>query len=65
MRQEFIFLVISILLFVGCSQLQQDPPEQPNILFAIADDASFPHMGIYGTSGVKTPNFDRVDREGV
>ncbi|MEL7535223.1 MAG: sulfatase-like hydrolase/transferase, partial [Bacteroidota bacterium] len=37
----------------------------PNILIAIADDVSFPHMGAYGCSWVKTPNFDRVAREGL
>lgn len=36
---------------------------RPNILFAIADDAS--HMGAYGHGFVKTPAFDRVAREGV
>ena len=39
--------------------------ERPNILFAIADDASYPHMGAYGTSWVQTPAFDRVAREGL
>ena len=38
---------------------------RPNILFCIADDASYPHMGAYGCSWVKTPGFDRVAREGV
>lgn len=38
---------------------------RPNILFCIADDASFPHMGAYGCSWVKTPGFDRVAREGL
>ena len=38
---------------------------QPNILFCIADDASYPHMGAYGCSWVKTPGFDRVARDGV
>ena len=36
---------------------------RPNILFAIADDAS--HMGAYGYKFVNTPNFDRVAREGI
>jgi arylsulfatase A-like enzyme len=36
---------------------------RPNILFAIADDAS--HFGAYGHSFVTTPNFDRVCRDGV
>lgn len=39
--------------------------KRPNILFAIADDASFPHMGAYGTSWVNTPGFDQVAEEGV
>lgn len=38
---------------------------RPNILFAIADDASYPHMGAYGCDWVKTPAFDRVAQEGI
>ena len=36
-----------------------------NILFAIADDWSYPHASAYGCQWVKTPAFDRVAREGV
>ena len=36
---------------------------RPNILFAIADDAS--HCSAYGHTFVTTPHFDRVAREGV
>lgn len=39
--------------------------ERPNILFCIADDASYPHMGAYGTEWVTTPGFDRVAKEGL
>jgi N-sulfoglucosamine sulfohydrolase len=39
--------------------------ERPNILLAIADDASYPHMGAYGCRWVHTPAFDRVAREGL
>lgn len=37
----------------------------PNILFAIADDWSYPHAGAYGCKWVQTPAFDRVAREGL
>ncbi len=37
----------------------------PNILFCIADDASYPHMGAYGCDWVETPAFDRVAHEGI
>ena len=39
--------------------------ERPNILFIIADDASRDSMGVYGSTYVETPNFDRIAREGV
>ncbi len=39
--------------------------ESPNILFAIADDWSWPHAGAYGDRVVETPTFDRLAREGV
>lgn len=38
---------------------------RPNILFAVADDVSFPHMSAYGCSWLKTPGFDRVAEAGV
>jgi N-sulfoglucosamine sulfohydrolase len=42
-----------------------EEPARPHILFCIADDASWAHMGAYGCSWVRTPGFDRVVREGV
>ena len=38
---------------------------RPNILLCIADDASWHHFGANGDKVVRTPNFDRVAREGV
>ncbi len=48
----------------GCTQ-QKVEIRKPNILFCIADDAGYPHMGVYGTKWVKTPAFDRVATEGL
>ena len=44
------------------------PPEnqkRPNILFCIADDATFRHLSAYGCKWVKTPAFDRIANEGL
>lgn len=38
---------------------------KPNIVFCMADDWSWPHAGILGDPVVKTPNFDRIAREGI
>lgn len=39
--------------------------ERPNILIAISDDQSFPYASAYGTSGIQTPAFDQVAKQGV
>lgn len=44
---------------------QSEPDPRPNILFCIADDWSWPHAGAGGDRVARTPNFDRVAREGV
>ncbi len=58
--------VVAITILLGQLGLQESPAaERPNILLAIADDASYPHMGAYGCPWVRTPAFDRVAREGL
>jgi arylsulfatase A-like enzyme len=63
----FGFLMLLLFFIAGCGTTAENREEQrrPNILFAIADDASYPHMGAYGTDWVTTPAFDRVAREGL
>ena len=39
--------------------------KRPNILFCIADDATFRHMSAYGCKWIETPAFDRIAREGL
>jgi N-sulfoglucosamine sulfohydrolase len=45
--------------------LSAEPVQRPNIFFALADDWSWPHAGVYGDTIVKTPVFDQVAAEGV
>lgn len=59
---SLLFLALASL---ATSALGQSEAPRPNILFAIADDASFPHMGAYGTKWVETPGFDRIAAEGL
>lgn len=54
------------MMFLGCCcAAVVTAAERPNILFIIADDASRDSMGVYGSTYVDTPNFDRIGREGV
>ena len=38
---------------------------KPNILFLLADDLSYPYASVYGDKIVKTPNIDRIAKQGV
>lgn len=58
-----LVLGTGILLAGGFSRAAA--AERPNILFIIFDDWNGSHAGAYGCTWVKTPNFDRVAREGV
>lgn len=63
-----LFFVLSTLLlsilFIRC-QSKHEVPKRPNILFAIADDASWKHFSAYGCDWVNTPAFDRVANQGI
>ncbi|MBM3293684.1 MAG: twin-arginine translocation signal domain-containing protein, partial [Candidatus Aminicenantes bacterium] len=39
--------------------------ERPNILFVLTDDQRFDTMGCAGNAIIKTPNIDRLAREGI
>jgi N-sulfoglucosamine sulfohydrolase len=53
-----------LLLFLLHPSASFSDDNRPNILFAIADDWGA-HAGAYGTPWIKTPNFDRVAKEGL
>jgi N-sulfoglucosamine sulfohydrolase len=64
-KSKYLLILLPWLFSSACNQPTTEKQPSPNILFAIADDASFPHMGAYGTTWVNTPAFDRVAREGI
>jgi arylsulfatase A-like enzyme len=63
---------VVIALFLACFTYPTvvlhaaEPATRPNILFIIFDDwGGNSHAGVNGCTWVKTPNFDRIAREGV
>ena len=64
-RRNFIKSLAAVGVSSGLLDCAGRTQKQPNILFAIADDASFPHMGAYGCNWIKTPAFNRVAKEGI
>lgn len=62
---RILFMVACALSGVVAGAAAAAAAGRPNILFCIADDASYPHAGAYGCPWVRTPAFDRVAREGL
>ena len=70
MKCAILFRIAFVVFLVShvpraLAQDTEPPARRPNIVFAIADDWGWFHAGVYGDPVVKTPNFDRVAREGV
>jgi len=54
-----------LLSFFALTLAARAVDSRPNVLLCIADDASWRHFGANGDKVCRTPNFDRVAREGV
>ena len=58
-------VLMSALAVASVSCTGQKDAQKPNILFYIADDASYNHFSAYGCTWMNTPGFDRVASEGL
>jgi len=58
-------LLLSILLLLGGITLSAQEAGKPNILFIFADDWGWGDLSCHGHPYVKTPNIDRLAKEGI
>lgn len=57
-----VFFLYNVL--TGFSQ-DKSTPGLPNIIYIYADDLGYGELGCYGQQKIKTPNLDRMAREGM
>ncbi len=58
------FVACALVLFwLGASSAQQ--PKKPNVIFILIDDMGHADLGCMGGKDAKTPNIDRISKEGV
>lgn len=58
-------LVAALLLLIACSCTQSEKQNPPNIIYIMSDDHAFQAVSAYGYGINKTPNIDRIAKEGA
>ena len=61
-------LAAALLLLSACTSRPSEPapaPGRPNIVFIMADDLGYGHLGSYGQTRIQTPRLDRMAEEGT
>ena len=56
---------LAIVLVAGASPAHGRNPEQANLVLMLIDNVGYGDLGCYGNHQMKTPNIDRLAREGV
>ena len=71
MKMNRLYCFLTLLIFSVfqsnelAAQTKKPSKRPPNILFAIADDQSYPHTSMYGQKIYHTPAFDRIAANGI
>jgi N-sulfoglucosamine sulfohydrolase len=63
MKNYLLLAVLIITMLTGCQKKNTD--QRPNIIFIIGDDISAEDIGAYGNKAIRTPNIDRLAKNGL
>tara|TARA_S200000501_G_scaffold88006_1_gene81079 strand:+ start:1338 stop:2837 length:1500 start_codon:yes stop_codon:yes gene_type:complete len=60
------FLILGLILFLGCLPQKKSIKNSPNIIYILADDLGYGDLSIYNqASKIKTPHLDQLAFEGM
>jgi arylsulfatase A len=62
MNRNFLIRITLILLIPA---MQASAQKKPNVIFILADDLGYASIGAFGQQKIKTPNLDRMAKEGM
>lgn len=62
---SFRFLLIALALVLVSNCVSAADGRKPNVIFILADDLGYGDLGCYGQKRIRTPNIDRLAREGM
>ena len=63
---RLMITAVALALVSGSAAVRaQEPQRRPNVVLVVMDDVGYGDYGAYGAPDVRTPNVDRLAREGV
>ena len=67
MRRFAAPVALALAVFAALASAQTRPPDarRPNVVLIVTDDVGYGDIGSYGAPDIRTPNIDRLAREGV
>src|SRR5210317_1428884 len=65
LQKTIAIIAVSVLSFLTSTAAVRAQESQPNIVFVFADDWGWGDLSCHGHPYVKTPNIDRLAREGT
>ena len=65
MSRCFLYVVVPALTLPTAVLGEQPKAAKPNVVLIVADDMGYADLGCYGGKDIRTPNADRLAREGV
>ena len=63
--RSFRWALFGLVGFLPWAAASADLPEKPNFIFILADDMGYGDIGPFGSDKNRTPNLDRMAREGM
>lgn len=64
LSKSFLLIALGLMIF-GCTSPKKEEAQKPNILFIMSDDHAYQAISAYGYGLNKTPNIDRLAKEGA
>jgi arylsulfatase A-like enzyme len=65
MRPNTTLAAALLVIAFSTTGIQQSPPDRPNVVLIMTDDAGYADIGSYGARDIRTPNLDTLARDGA
>src|SRR5262249_24433440 len=66
MKHSFSMSLLPLAgLFLSAPASLAQEPKRPNVIFILVDDMGYADLGCMGSKDIRTPNIDRLAKEGV